>query len=228
MSVVLAATGSLPSIAAACEGGGGTPKLSISASPTSVSIPSPKSTITITDIAFENATIKEVIATEKEAKSQWSFNVFACNGKTLESFRTCQIPVTYIGELKSKVTFEALDENELPSGTATISATPPFQTEPAELAYGSVKVGTEVKKKLKVKANEKIAIKTISSTGTAFKIAVDTCSGKTLEAAKECEVEVGFKPTEKIKYANMLRLPYEIISDKFTTTREISMTGEGS
>jgi hypothetical protein len=230
MSITLTLSAMLPALAAACEGGGGTtPKLSISASPTSVTLPNPKSTITITDNSLtENAVIKSVEAEEKENAFQWSFSVTSCNGKELKPLGTCTIPVTYIGELKSKVTFVALDENGLSSGTATVTATPPIQAEPTELPYGGVKVGAESKKTLKVKTNEKIAIKTVSSTGTAFKIASDTCSGKTHEAKEECTVEVAFKPTEKIKYANTLNIPYEIVSNKFTSKREVAMTGEGS
>lgn len=234
LAIMLVGLPLVPGVAAACEGGGGgeAPKLSIEASPTSVTIPKPKSEIIIRDAsATENATILNVEAEEKENKSQWSFNVSACNGKELVPFGPpCIIPVTYSGELKSKVTFVALDEKKLSSGTATITATPPIQAEPSEteLAFGSTKVGTEVKKTLKIKTHEKVAIKTISSTGPVFTIVTDTCSGKTFEAGSECAVEVSFKPTEKVKYGNTLKIPYEIVSTKFVATREIAMTGEGT
>ena len=213
-----------PAVAAACEGG-----LSTSASSKSVTIPNPKSGITIEDISpLESAEIANIPAKEEEViGSQWAFKTTICEGMKLVPFKTCFIPVSYVGELNSKVTFTAFNREGIGSNSTTITAVPPIQVEPPELAYKTVTVGTQLKKLLKIKANEKVQIKTIRSTGSAFKVATDSCKEKTLEASNECAVEVGFTPKEKIHYANTLEIPYKILSISFISTREIPLTGDG-
>jgi len=108
----------------ACGCGEGAPNFAISAEPTSVTKAKPQSTVTITNInPFESASVKEILVSEKEGKSQFSFSDAPCV-KTYAIGENCKFKVTYAGEAKAKITFVALDEHEAGSGTATITGTP--------------------------------------------------------------------------------------------------------
>jgi hypothetical protein len=113
------------------------------------------------------------------------------------------------------------------SSVAAACAGDPLEPTPFELRFASVKVNTEARKVVKLKANEDVNIKVVKIPVTEFKIVSNNCSSKKLEAAHECEVEVGFLPKAMSHFSGSLEVPFEVISTKGETTLLVLLTGDG-
>lgn len=229
VAVLLSALAIAPGVALACEGGEEPEKegtFAIQASPTSVTKPKPKSTVTITETdPFHEATVKEIAVSGESG--EFSFSVAKCVKKYAISEK-CEFTVTYLGSHKANVKFVAINLEKAGSGTAGVTGTPPLEASLSELNFEKVKVGTELHKTVKIKANETVNMKAAKTEGAAFKVVSDKCNGVKLEAAKECEIEAGFAPKEVGKASGTLEVPFEVASSKELGALSLPLKGEGS
>jgi hypothetical protein len=220
----------VPGIAAACEGGGGLLEgvFLLEVSPTVLTKPKHKATVTVLGNAFEEGTAK--IEAKGTNLSEFVYNAAKCEKKYAKS-ENCPFEVNYLGGKAAEIKFVARNIEGVGSNTVTITATPPLEAIPSELAFGSVTTKTESHKSVKVKALETVNLATAAIKGTgagAYKIASDACSGTKLEAKKECTIEVGFLPTEKISFNANLEVPFEVVSSKETgTSLVVPLSGKG-
>jgi hypothetical protein len=219
----------VPGIAAACEGGKELEGVFlIEASPTLLTKPKPKSTVTVLGNAFEEGTAK--IEAKGTNLSEFTYNATPCEIKYKLS-ENCKFTVTYLGAKAAEIKFVARNIEGVGSNTVAITATPPLEATPAELAFGSHTTSTETRLSVKVKAIETVNLMTTLVTGSgaaAYKVTSDACKGTKLEAKKECTIEVGFLPKEKLSFNADLEVPFEIVSSKESgTSLIVPLSGKG-